>query len=494
MSVPATGLHEAASDTRLAAGWSRVRAPDAMLTWWREGDTLTTRAWRLLANDGHAQALVQCVRQQVLGTGLWLLPQYQRDLDPASDDQERQARRVIRRALERGSAGTRLDAGNALTRVQLLAQLLLSGWVAGEGIAIRTWAPNRPGCGGWGTCWRVIDTQRVETPPDYATDAQVINGIRVDADGRKLGLYVRRLVAPVARSTTAPTWDWVPWFDDQGEPLVIHYIPRPDRAGTLRGLSPLAPVMLSLYQLAEATRAHVAGKRQQAGMPMSVPSDDPAADAAAYEAARQAGMVDDAVSVLFYQRGAGEPSFPTVSYQGADFGAFQESLARVIDASWGYPWQVVLAQLTNGNLASSQAALDQTERVAASDQDTFIAQAVQPLDRSILREAHASGWLGDLPGDLDRLAAGDYERPRRPDANRLRTRQAANEARKLGVSPTTIHAEMGYNFEDETRQTAADLAFALSQGVVLGDGSGNDPGATIDPAGDPNPPGQEPPP
>jgi capsid protein len=128
---------------------------------------------------------------------------------------------------------------------------------------------------------------------------------------------------------------------------------------------------------------------------------------------------------------------------------------------------VVLAQLTNGNLASSQAALDQTERVAAADQDTFIDQAVRPLDRSILREAHASGWLGDLPADLDRLTAGDYERPRRPDANRLRTRQAAELALQLGVSPTTVQAEMGYNFEDETRQAAADLAFAAAQGVTL---------------------------
>lgn len=460
-------LHQAAADTRLGATWSRSRVPDAAGVWWREGDALATRAWRCLANDGHAQALVQCVRQQVLGTGLWLLPQYQRDDDPASDDAERQARRLIRRAIERGSAGHRLDAGNALTRVQLLAQLLISGWVAGEGIAVRTWAPQRPGCGGWGTCWRVVDTQRIETPPDQAADRQVINGIRIDSAGRPVGLYIRRSAHPQDRWSERPAWDYQPWYDDAGEALVVHYIPRPDRAGTLRGLSPLAPVLLSLYQLAQATQAHVGGKRHQASLPLIIPSENPAADAAAYERARQDGAVDDAVSVLFVPRGA-EPTLPTVTYQGADFQAFQEAIARVTDAAWGYPWQVVLAQLTNANLASSQAALDQTERVAAADQDVFIEQAVRPIDRSILREAHASGWLPGLPADLDALSAGDYERPRRPDANRLRTRQAAELADKLGVSPTTIHAEMGYSYEDEIRQRAADLAFAEAQGVALG--------------------------
>jgi capsid protein len=478
VTYPSTSMHEAASETRLGAAWSRLKVPDSRQTFYREGDSIANRAWRLHGNASIGAALARCLHLNIVGTGLDLVSQYQADDAPDSNDVERQSRRLIRKALSRASSGSRLDAGSQLTREQLLTQVLLSGWFSGGGFMVRTWRDD----GTWGTRWRVVDSSRIETPADKITDRTVINGIKCDPDNdRPLGIYIRKRpgVRDLVTIYPAPSadYEYVPWYDAAGELSVIHYMPVPDRAGTLRSVSPMAAVMLRAHHLDQATTAHVAGKRQQASLPLAMPSDNPAAAAAAYQSAREAGFVDDAVSVLFYQRGDA-PVFPNVAYQGADFAQFDETMCRSICAAFGFPWQVVLCQLTNGNMASSQAALDQFERAITVYQNAFIETVVRPMDRSLLRESVARGWLGDLPADLDALVVGSYRRPRRPDANRLRTRQAAQAFVALGGSPTTAHAEMGTDYEDETRQAAADAAFAKAQGVAPVT-SGTSPAATV---------------
>lgn len=458
-------VYDASQQDRLASRWSTLRLPDAQQTWFREGDSLATRGWRLLFNAAMANAMIRCVQLHTVGTGLDLISQYQADDAPDSTDAEREVRRKIRLSIARACRGARLDAGGLLTREQLLGQILISGWVAGESFALRTWVPGT----GFGTRWRVVDPSRIETPSDKLDDPSLIDGIEVDGEQRPVAIWIRKrskLNSFTYTKGTAADYDRVAWYDQFGEAVVLHYVPFPDRAGTLRGISAFAPVALRLHHLDQATNAHVAGKRQQASLPMAVPSDNPVEASKAYQQARDDGYVDDAVTVLFYPRGDA-PTFPQVSYQGADFAAFQEVMVREICAAWGLPWQVVLAQLTNSNMASSQAALDQFERAITVYQDVFIEQIVRQIDRSILREAAARGWLGDVVVDLNRLTMGDYRRPRRPDANRLRTREAAAKFIEIGGSYATAHGEMGSDFEDEIRQRAADERFAVSQGIDL---------------------------
>jgi capsid protein len=458
-------VHDAAQVNRLASRWSTRRLPDAQQTWFKEGDSLATRGWRLLCNASLANAMVRCVQLHLVGTGLDLISQYQADDAANSTDAERDVRRRIRLAIARACRGSSLDAGGLLTREQLLSQIVISGWVAGESFAVRTWSPAAT----FGTKWRVIDPSRVETPADKLESDNIIDGIEVDADQRPVALWIRKRAKingfTYAKGSSAD-YDRVAWYDDAGEARVIHYVPFPDRPGTIRGISAFAPVALRIHHLDQATNAHVAGKRQQASLPLAVPSDNPAEASKAYQQARDDGYVDDAVNVLFYQRGDA-PSFPQVSYQGADFAAFDEVMVRQICAAWGFPWQVVLAQLTNGNMASSQAALDQFERAITVYQDVFIEQVARPIDRSVLRESAARGQLGAVDPDLDRLTLGDYRRPRRPDANRLRTREAAARFIEIGGSFTTAHGEIGSDFEDEIRQRAADESFAAAQGIDL---------------------------
>lgn len=453
-------FNEAAStDPRTAKEWGGVyvHIADQDTLYAREGRILSNRALHVLFNDPHIAALAQCLRLQVLGTGLWL----------RSTNTDEKTRKQIDRSIVYSSPGSIRDAGHTLTRLELERQILIGGHFQGNAWAIRSWKPKRPQNGGWATCWRVIDPSRVATPPDN-TDQQVINGVRYDDNGDQLGIYVRRWSAPpiIGVQPTSPTYDYFPIFDRSGERLVVQYAPERVRAGCSMGNPSISAGLLMIHQLQKLFSAHVSGKRIQASHPIIMPVANPKAASEEHARRVNAGEISDSASILFVSENSGIPQFSQIKYEGSDLANLVETYVRAIAAAIGYPWQVVLCQLSNSNLAASQAALDQAERTSTAYQDGFIEQALGYIDRSYVREAWANGWFGDVPWSRA-LWEASYQRPRRADANRLRTRQAALLALQLGISPSRVYDELGEDYETEQAQQAVDRDVAQGHGNPL---------------------------
>ncbi len=446
--------YDGAAADRLLSDWSGWwhRQLDAAEDWDREGLTLAQRAWKLALNDPYATALLNCVTGSVLGSGLRFVSTFQADLDPQVSADEMAVRAAITGAVAQHGRAGRLDPGAQLSRLAIERQLLVSGFVAGDGFAIRTWAPDRPGCADYGTAWRVIDAARVCNPKGAPNvPGQLVNGIELRG-----GVPVRLHYCDPA----AQNWFSADWYASDGSRTVLHYAPDRDRAGSLRGFSKFAPILKLATHISKLALAHVSGKRVQAAHAMAIQSSDPKKAAEAHREQARLGphsAIHDA-TVLFTGKDT-TVTFPSYSYQGADYDAFIRSSLMAFCAAWGYPWQFVLHQLTEGNLASAQAALDQADRTTTIYQDSFIADVCDPITDSIIAEAHARGALA-LPASvpLHRLQAGTYDRPRRSDANRLRSREAAAKAIELGVSPSVALAELGYNHADEVRRTKQDRA------------------------------------
>jgi capsid protein len=143
---------------------------------------------------------------------------------------------------------------------------------------------------------------------------------------------------------------------------------------------------------------------------------------------------------------------------------------RAFCAAWGLPWQFVFNEW-DASFSASQVGLDQADKTIGTFQSGFIDYVVDPIDRSLIRESIARGRLPVAapvdPDGWDDLCHCTYKLPRKPDANRLRTRQAAGKAVELGASYSTVFSELGMDFEDEIRQRRADEALAKSQGVLL---------------------------
>lgn len=459
------GAHAGAGMTRLLADWQTILG-DPNDDWSYDASTLAARAWDLVHNDANARAMVECMDLGVLGTcGLQFRSQFQSDAAAETSPEERAYRRAIEAAISRVSSRTQLDAGDQLTRRNLSAQLLVSMVVSGDGFAIRTWRP-RPGAS-QGQRWRVIAPERVSTPDDRSDDERMFQGIELDADGVPVAIHVqdRHPQARVAGGAAKRTWTKVPIYAPNGQRNVIHRF-KPQRPGQLRGFSWFAPLIILAQHLSKTAEAFVVAKRIQACNPAVLQTDNPKELAAA---AAQGSLMGPNLKwkpgMVAVSSRDNAITFPSWQFNGQDYGSFIDMNLRSFTASWGLPFQFVLQQLTDANLAAAQVALDQADKTFSRHQDDHIEQVETHIDEAIVREEIARGRL-DLPtDDVALILAGRYQRPRRADANRQRTREAAKAFVDMGGSRSTAFAEMGYEFEDEIRQRAQDDAFMDAQGV-----------------------------
>jgi hypothetical protein len=461
-----TVFSAASSDPRTAEfGGVYAYLPDAVWTQAGEGKVLAARSWRTLLNDPHLQALAFCLQSQILGDGLWFRSEYASD--KPQDDAVRAFRKRINRLVGDSNAGRRLDAGAMLTQPDLDAQMLLAGFFGGNGWAIRTWKPTRPGIS-TGTCWRVIDADRVETPPALKSRGDVVNGVRY-VDRTAVSIFVRSWDPAQSAQrwsgfrAAGATYQEYPLIAPDGLAGVLHYAPLRWRADGDLGVPALAAGLVLAHQLAELFKAHVSGKRIQASHPIVLEVANPKKAAEEYAAAVEAGEADADAQVLFVPKGSGAV-FTNAQYNGADFEAVANVYLRAISASVGYSWQFVMCQLTDANMASAQAALDQAERTSTYHQRQWIEQVQTGRDACTVREAWVRGQLGPVAWGPE-LYAATWQRPRRADANRQRTRQAAMLSLQLGISPSTICDEMGYDYAVECERTAEDRATADRAGV-----------------------------
>jgi lambda family phage portal protein len=96
----------------------------------------------------------------------------------------------------------------------------------------------------WATFITVIDPDRIETPSDYSTDDNVFEGRRLDANGRFMGMYVRKKHPSEGWTGALEDYAYVPRETAWGRPMAIHWFIK-TRGGQQRGMSPLAGVIKS---------------------------------------------------------------------------------------------------------------------------------------------------------------------------------------------------------------------------------------------------------
>lgn len=485
-------VHAGAAVGRLFADWS-AQLTDPRDDHDGDGQILAARAWSLVRDDAHCQALLTTLVRLVYGSsGFTWRSLFQADRQPDTTADEEAVRTDLECLVERASTGTRLDVDGQLTRRDLGARMLRSCAAAGNGWAIRLWRPERLADGlPLATCWRVIADERVSTP-DYEVKEEVRNGIALNPFGSPVAIYVRRQHPSVWAGDTAQ-WDRVPLRAKDGTRTVLHlWRPSEERPGALRGLSWFAPLIVLARNLNRLCEAFIVAKRTQACMPAVLKTSDPAA---LKDAARRGALFGPhlvwkpgMVAVTDTDNGV---EFPAWQFQGQDYQAFIDVQLRAFGAAWGLPFQFVLQQLTEANLASAQVSLDQASITAEVVQDTCIAHVEQPIDETILREGVARG-LVTVPAmaDPDLLCRGRYLRPRRPDANKQRTREAAKLALELGLSRETVFAEMGYDHEDERRRRLREDRQIAADGKADDEGTetasdATDDDAVVDPADQP---------
>lgn len=459
--------------------------PDDDWSW--NAQTLAARSWDLIENDGHAAAMAAAVLLGTYGAcGLRPRSLYQADDAAPVTEVERATRRQINASWRRASARKRLHAGGQFTRRQLGAQLLLHKIASGDGFAVRVWSPERPDAY-QAQAWRIVPSERVSNPDNTRNTDTRWEGMEFDASGCWVGIWVRDRHPMDMRGGKA-TWSYVPTFSPDGSRNVIHTF-RSQR-GERRGLSWFTPLLLLAKHLQQIAAAFVVSKRIQACHPLVVRTNSPAELAAAERAKAKLGAnTQMSPGRVLYTALDNEIYVPPWAFNGADYRDFIDSQLRVFTATWGLPFQFILQQLTDANLAAARAALDQAERAFELFQTDQQEDVESVFDEQILREEVLRGRLR-LPGDdWSSIARATYLGPRRWSTDKVKDAAAGEAWIAMGMSPSTVFADQGVDYEEEVEQAAQDARYretvnpkpaAPAPGEAQGPGSAPAPQAEDD--------------
>jgi capsid protein len=453
------------TDHRLFADW-QTRLEEPLHVWSREFMPIASRAVSLVSNDPFAAAMVNAKIRETHGPqGMRLRSTYSETGGSTTSTSERKSRREIEAFIARASCSTHLDAGGELTTADIDTQMDWIATVMGDAWAVWVWKPGRPGAILAG-CWRIVTPDRVENPNQQPNNDRLQNGCELDEDGRLIAIHVRMgNIGPYGIATDLK-WKRVEIYGKDGMRQVLHRVGI-RVPGMLRGVSMFAPALLLMRQIQGTIEAHVAGKRAQAIHPIIYFTEDEDELKAATAAKSRLGhnAVLGPMSILVAKYGATDVKFMQSNFQGSDLRDFLTTMYRSLTAMWGYPWQVVLAEMGEASLASARAGLDQADRTSDKYAKEHQEQVSRPRDEAILREGAARKEISFKSKDWSQIAAGRYTRPPKYSTDRLKDANTIEKLIAAKVSPSTAFEMFGLNYEDEAEQSKADEDFALAQGL-----------------------------
>lgn len=477
----ASGAFQGASANRVQGGW--LQETDPNFDWINEALDLATRATDLVRNDPVSAALLNAKTRGEQGSaGLKFRSLVELDGDDATSEAETALRKQIEDLIEEASDCRKIDAQGLSTRREFEAALSELSAVAGESWGVRCSVDGR-------TAWKMLRRSRISNPPGEKDGENLYQGI-VLGDGGPLGVWVgpplRTLLGGMAPK--ASDWTYVPWYDANGLPCVIHRLGKRE-PGSYRGITMYAPNLYLAKQVKSTIDAYVVAKRIQACHPIFIKCADPNA---AVKKDRNGVVWGPNTTIepgkIYYIGEDGEIAFPSWSFQGADMREFLDTLYRNQFAAWGLPIDVVLAQLGNTNMAASRSAWMQYYRQCDCWQIDHIEQVSAVININIIQEALLTGRLVMPAGmTLRQLMRGRWIRPPRSMPDPLKEANAVKAWEELGRDLTGLFAESGVDFNESIAQREEDNRTLESHGIEIGEATPA-PTAVPSPAEDPEAP------
>lgn len=285
----------------------------------------------------------------------------------------------------------------------------------------------------------------------------IASGVEFDAQGRRVAYW---LLPHRPHSTFT---DYAPSI--RFDAADVLHIMRPLGAGQVRGLSWLAPAVLSASELDQLMDALLVGAKTSA-MFAGFLTDLNSTGALPFDG-EQAGNIMDTglepgtLKVL--------PAGVDVKFSAPDAAkdspAFLRMNLQALAAALGLPEHLLSGELTNANYSSLRAGLlPFRARVEQAQYGTLVPQFLRPVWRRWIVTEVLSGRL-DLTPDL----AAEWIMPRPMQVDPQKDLAAVKEALALGLtSRTKAINELGWNADDLDEEIAADRARERDLGLTFG--------------------------
>jgi lambda family phage portal protein len=234
-------------------------------------------------------------------------------------------------------------------------------------------------------------------------------GVEMDAVGAPIADHIRSQHPgdDILAFSRRWTWERVPRETDWGRPLVVHAF-EPGRAGQVRGVPPLSPILKKLKNLTRYDEAELQAALLNAVLAAFVtsPFDHEAlADSLGdklsdYQEARLAYYAERPLRMPGVQVGFSYPgeqvTLTQPQHPNAGFEGFSRVALRNVAAAAGITYEQMTMDWSQVNYSSARAALLEVWRGLTARKDNFAAQFMQPWYAAWLEERIETGAI-ELP-------------------------------------------------------------------------------------------------
>ncbi|MDD2885288.1 MAG: phage portal protein [Dechloromonas sp.] len=396
--------HTAASrsDARLADWIPTLGSADS--DWLPEAETVTARSRDLARNHALASGVLQTNRDNIIGHQLRLSskPDY-KYLGWEYDEANAWGNAV--EAQFRSWGDTReCDAGQSMNLLGLAHQALTGAMMNGDGLALLLWAPRNGA--NWSTRVQMIESDRLETPPQFNNNPKYRGGVEIDEYGAPVAYHIRKQHpgdSLLGYALDQHEYERIPAFTPWGRPLVIHLHDK-DRSGQSRG-KPIFTAVLREFRVAgeyigSELQAAAVNALIAAFLESDLPPDavaelfgsDPS-DAGSYwkqvsERTHRKKLEGGSIFNLPIgtKLSSFDPSRPNVA-----FGDFMEAVLRHISAGLNIPYELLAKDFSKTNYSSARAALLEAWRYFLGRRRWLKDYFLQPIYEAWMEEAVNTG-------------------------------------------------------------------------------------------------------
>lgn len=400
--------------------------------------TIRSRARHAYANNGYIRNAVNAIVAEAVGAGI--------EANSSHPDA------TLAAVIDKLFFAAELDAEGRTDFRGLTAAAVQAELVDGEAFFV---AESRNG----GTVWRQIPAEFVdESDTRELSDGYVVAGVEFSSNGSRRAYHIRPqrptdLYPVTAESIRVPAEDVLHIFRQLGP-------------GQVRGISQLAPVLLTVNELDQALDAMLVGLKTSAMFAGFVTDQTNMGGVAE---AFPDGLADISLEpgVVRVLPGGTDIKFSSPE-QAKESIAFAKLTLGQIAAGLGVPTYLVDGDLSQANYSSLRAALlPFRAKVEQYVYHTLVPQLLNPVFRRFVTDEYLSGRL-DLP-DLSLALKAEWLPPRPMQVDPAKDMAAAKEALAMGLtSRKQAVAAQGWNVTELDAEIAADRAREKELGLSFG--------------------------
>ncbi|GJD78005.1 phage portal protein [Methylobacterium gregans] len=391
------------------------------------------------------------------------------------------------------------DAGLRLTVGGLLALAFRHFVWDGEALGTLLWLERG---GPTATALRLIDPDRLSTPPGKMDSEALQDGVELGANAEPIAYHIRtRHPGDLKATTSLLAWERIERSTAWGRRKVLHHY-EPERADQYRGVSKFAQIVKKLRMLGRYDEAEVQAAVLNALLAAFIESpydhaaladsmsggddklDDYQTSRLAYWDAAPVQMPGVKLNFLF----PGEKiSMPEAARPNPAFEMFERVALRNVATALGTTYEQLSSDWSQVNYSSARAALIEVWRGFTARQGFFGTGFLMPWYAAVLEEGVQTGRiklpakLADKPFHRFKAAycAGRWIGPGRGWVDPLREAEAA--AARINNGFSTLErecADQGLDWQEVLQQRARERKYAAALGL---------PDVHARPPGQPNP-------